>query len=475
MKGIRKGSFLHNLSFVFGAQMLVLLISVLRAFILPKFLPVEGFGYWEVYWFYTSYVGIFCLGYNDGIYLKDGECNVDQLPMEQIRSSNRLYMLFLSLVTVIAVLFILRTIPDKQTAFSLYFAAINILTLGLTSLFIYVFQITAQFKKYSAYTVLDKIAVLVTILLLVIVNEKNFRYVVIADSLFKFVVLILMVIKMPEMIFGSFTGLRSAFGFLIENMGVGIKLMIANLMSMLLIGAGKFIVQYYGDITDFAMYSFGVSITGLVLTAVTAIGLVLYPTIKRIPPEAHAQVFHKVNATTRVLGLVSLLLYFPMYLFVEWFYPQYISVLSYLYILLLIIFFQCKIGLLNNTFYKVLRLETKMLIANLSCVLIFIIMALLIFPYFPQMKTIALCTMLAMLIRCYASEISLSKDIGIKAEKRILLELALIMLFLVSCEYLTIWISAILYSVVTVVWLVLDLQENRVVIELLMKNKKSNP
>lgn len=474
MKGIRAGSFLHNLSFVFGAQMLVLIISVARAFILPKFLSVEGFGYWEIYWFYTSYVGIFCLGYNDGIYLKYGECNVEQLPMDQIRSGNRLYTAFLSIATVFALFFISKTVQDKQAAFSLYFAALNIFTLGLTSLFIYVFQITAQFKKYSIYSVLDKIAVLVTILLLVIVNEKNFRYVVIADCLFKFVVLVLMVQKMPGMLFGSYTGNRSAFYFLIENMGVGIKLMIANLMSMLLIGAGKFIVQYFGDITDFAMYSFGVSITGLVLTAVTAIGLVLYPTIKRIPQSSHAQVFHKVNVSTRVLGLASLLIYFPMYYFVEWFYPQYISVLSYLYLLFLIVYFQCKISLLNNTFYKVLRLETKMLVANLSCVLLFIILALVLYPHFLQMKTIALCTMVAMLFRCYASEISLSKSLEIKVDKRIVLELSLVLLFFVLCEYLTVWIAAIIFTVTIVGWMLCD-DQNRVVIDLLISSKKSNP
>ena len=474
MKGIKPGSFLHNLSFVFGAQMLVLIISILRAFILPKFLPVEGFGYWEIYWFYTSYVGIFCLGYNDGIYLKYGECNFEQLPMEQIRSGNRLFTVFLSVITVVSIIFIFRTVQDEQTAFSLYFAAFNIFTLGLTSLFIYVFQITAQFKKYSFYSVLDKIAVLVTILLLVIVNEKNFRFVVIADCLFKLVVLVLMVIKMPEMLFGSFAGYKSAFLFLIENMMVGIKLMVANLMSMLLIGAGKFIVQYFGDINDFAMYSFGVSITGLVLTAVTAIGLVLYPTIKRIPEASHAQIFHKVNVSTRVLGLASLLIYFPMYLFVEWFYPQYVSVLPYLYVLFLIVYFQCKIGLLNNTFYKVLRLETRMLIANLSCVLFFVIVALLLFPHFPQMKTIAFCTMIAMLLRCYTSEISLSKSIGIKIDKHIVLELFLISLFLISCEFLSIWKAAIVFTLAIVVWLLFDIQENKVVFELLMNNKKSN-
>lgn len=469
---IKSGSFLHNLSFVFGAQMLVLIISVLRAFILPKFLPVEGFGYWEIYWFYTSYVGVFCLGYNDGIYLKYGECNVEQLPLEQIRSGNRLFVIFLSLLTLLSVTLISQFVQDSQSAFSLYFAAINIFILGLTCLFIYVFQITAQFKKYSIYSVLDKVAVLVTILLLVIINERNFKYVVIADCLFKAIVLLLMIAKMPEMLFGSVNGLSSAFKYMMGNMGVGIKLMVANLMSMLLVGAGKFIVQFYGDITDFAMYSFGVSITGLILTAVTAISLVLYPTIKRIPQNSHAEIFHKVNASTRVLGLVSMLIYFPMYLFVDWFYPHYISVLSYLYILFLIVYFQCKISLLNNTFYKVMRLETKMLMANMSCVLLFILLALLFFPHYPQMKTIAFCTMIAMLVRCYVSEISLSKQLGIKPDNRILLELLIVTVFLVVSECCSIWVSAGIFTFVLVVWLILDKQENMIVFEMLNNKSK---
>ena len=65
--------FFKNFLYVFGAQILVLLISVARALLVPKILPVEGFGYWEIYLLYTSYVGIFALGDVDGIYLKYGE------------------------------------------------------------------------------------------------------------------------------------------------------------------------------------------------------------------------------------------------------------------------------------------------------------------------------------------------------------------------------------------------------------------
>ena len=90
------------------------------------------------------------------------------------------------------------------------------------------------------------------------------------------------------------------------------------------------------------------------------------------------------------------------------------------------------------------------------------------------MKTIALCTMVAMLFRCYASEISLSKSLEIKVDKRIVLELSLVFLFFVLCEYLTVWIAAIIFTVTIVGWMLCD-DQNRVVIDLLISSKKNNP
>lgn len=470
MSMIRQKSFLHNLSFVFGAQILVLMISILRALILPKFLSVEGFGYWELYLFYTAYVGIFCFGYNDGIYLNYGECDVEQLPMTIIRSANRMLCAFLSLIVVIVIVILLSFFNDSQSLFPLCMAAGNVLVLGITSVFIYVFQITNQFKNYSFFSVVDKIAVLFTIILLIIVNNNNYRFIIVADFISKLGVLVWMVIKMPEMVFGRMAGFRESFLFMWKNMSVGIKLMVANLMSMLLVGAGKFIVQFFGDINDFAVYSFGVSVTGLVLTAVTAISLVLYPTIKRIPSDHYSEVFKKVNVSTRVLGLLSLLLYYPLYLFIAYFYPKYNSVLTYLAALSVIVFLQCKISLLNNTFYKVLRLETRMFMANMSCVILFILFALVFFPIHKEMGVIAMCTCMAMLVRCYSSEISLSKYIGIKPDFRIIIELSLLIIFLFSSWHTPLWLSAFIFILSMLAWLLADRKENSALFSIFVRS-----
>ena len=138
--------------------------------------------------------------------------------------------------------------------------------------------------------------------------------------------------------------------------------MIANLaMGMLLVGSGRIIVQLCGNIEDFAIYSFGMSVTGLVLTAVTAFSLVLYPMIKRISEDKYYYLFKRINIFTRSFGLPAILVYFPACWFITFFYPKYDSVLPFLNFLFAIVFLQCKISILNNTYYKVLRKEKPML------------------------------------------------------------------------------------------------------------------
>lgn len=461
--------FFKNFLYVFGAQILVLLISVARALLVPKILPVEGFGYWEIYLLYTSYVGIFALGYVDGIYLKYGECNFDQLPFQKLRSATRLFCLVLVAFVILTSGLFYWLVQNPEEKLAMIFAAFNIFVLGLSSYFIYIFQITNQFKKYSFFSVLDKIAVLVTIILMLFINADNYRYIVITDFLSKLAVLILMIIKMPELLIGEGAVFKESLSFMWSNMTVGVKLMIANLMSMLIVGAGRFIVQYMGDITDFATYSFGVSVTGLVLTAITSIGLVLYPTIKRHSPDKFGEDFNTLNSTSRIISICSLLVYYPVFIFVQYFYPKYFSVLPYLSYLFLVVFCTCKINLVNNTFYKVLRQEKQMLIANLSCVAFFIIIALIFFPMTKDVSTIAICTFAAMFMRSYSSEFSIGRFLNIPIDKRTFLEFVVITVFILSCEFLSLDISCIVMSIIVIAYLILDRKALKNVINLARK------
>lgn len=463
---------IKNFSFVFGAQTLILVISVIRALILPKFLSIEDFGYWEVYWFYSTYVGLFCLGYADGIYLKYGEYDYNQLPIKHIRSGNLLFIGMLTFFTIICCLLIVLFVNDQNIAFGLVFSALNIVILGTTSVYIFIYQITNLFKKYSFYSVLDKVVLFVSILILLGVNLWDFKLLIIIDFLAKVLVLALMIIKSRELLFGERYNIRNSRPDLTDNIRVGIKLMIANLMSMLLIGAGKIIVQIFGDITEFAIYSFGISITGLVLTTVVSISLVLYPAVKRIAQERYSELFCQINSFNRLFGLSALLLYFPVYYFINLFYSQYNSVLIYLNLLFVLIFLQCKISILNNTFYKALREEKELLRANLLCVVLFILIALPSFYINHAMWVIAACTTIAMFYRCYSSEYFFCKKMSISLSHDDLYEILFLTGFVVLTTFLHFNTSMLLVALGYLVWFAISYRSNK---ELMVKLFKTPP
>ena len=54
------------------SQAISMLAGVVMSLILPKFMTVEDFGFWQLFLLYASYVGLLHLGAGDGIYLNLG-------------------------------------------------------------------------------------------------------------------------------------------------------------------------------------------------------------------------------------------------------------------------------------------------------------------------------------------------------------------------------------------------------------------
>ena len=65
-------NFIKDSFWTIGAQGVSLLTSIIVSFILPKYISVEQFGYWQYFLLWASYVGVMHLGYGDGVYLKLG-------------------------------------------------------------------------------------------------------------------------------------------------------------------------------------------------------------------------------------------------------------------------------------------------------------------------------------------------------------------------------------------------------------------
>lgn len=463
--------FISNVFYASGAQILILSVGILRALILPAFLSVDSFGYWSIYVFYSTYVGLFCFGYNDGLYLRYGDRDYDRLPYLKIRSASRLFSFILGTITILVFLLVSFSFSDVNERFAMQMSSINIFILGINAVTLYVLQVTNRFKLYGFFSSLDKVLLLLSVLLLFLIKEDNWKVLVCMDLAAKLLVLAILVVITKEIWLGRCVSIKYAFKEFWDNVSVGVKLMIANIMGMLLIGLGRIYIQFVFDIDTFSIYSFGISLTGIIITAITSFSLVLYPTLKRLPSENQPTYFASVNTFTRTFGCCSLLLYFPVVLIINYFYAKYSGVLVFLNMLFAISFLQSKVAILNNTYYKLLRKENSMLFANLSTIFLFILFIVFVFFYSDNVLWIPICTFIAFAVRCYCSEYYLGKRLKMKFSNQSVFELIFIICFVCATAFIPkIWYS---FAVVFILLMLLLMVERKSILQLIMLFKNA--
>ena len=68
-----------NMLYAYVSQAVSTLIGMSFTLLIPKILGVEGYGYWQLIVFYATYLGIFYIGINDGLYLRNGGKELDEI------------------------------------------------------------------------------------------------------------------------------------------------------------------------------------------------------------------------------------------------------------------------------------------------------------------------------------------------------------------------------------------------------------
>ena len=448
---------LKNTIYIVLSQGLYLALSIITSFLLPRFLGVTEYGYWQIYLFYSSYVGFCHMGFIDGIYLRYGHNNYEELPYDIFRSL-RVFAIILLIITGISNIFVLFELdPDKK--FALIAVNISIIIVCLRTYFTYILQFTNQIKRYSITTVLNRLIFAVLVITMFIFKIDRFEYVIIFDLLARFSILMLSAYWCKDIIFGKGRGGKKGIQEVWINIKVGINLMLANIMGMLITGIGRFMVERSMSVDEFGLYSFANTATQLVLTFINAISLVIYPMLKRMDEKEIPRFYNRINTMLCAIIFISLLLYFLIYLIILCFLPDYSPILNYLYILFPIVIANGKISIVINTYYKALREEKAMFKANLACVLLFMGLAVPTFYFYKSVKLLSICTLLAMLVLCYASEIYLKNKMKLNNFSNIAEELLLVLGFLVFTNLKPLWLSFIGYSIILCVYLLKNRHE----------------
>ncbi|HMM07267.1 MAG TPA: hypothetical protein PKD52_11505 [Clostridiales bacterium] len=376
-KNINTEALKTNMIFAFAAQGVSFGISIMQALVVPKFLNVTDYGYWQLFIFFVSYAGFFHFGLNDGLYLKLGGTPYEEMDHDRIGSQLRVSVIFQILLGIFIVVGAGVWTADSDRFFVIASFAVYMVVANAGTFVGFLFQAANKTKIFSIADMIMKIFFICVLVILLILRIYSFKLLI----LFYIIGLILSAGYYcywgRKLIFARFCGLKTAVRDIFGNISVGIKLLIANLAGMLILGIGRVIIDHIWGIEHFGQISFSLSLTNFFLMFMYQVSIVLFPALRQIDATAQKRYYAEIDAILSLLLPLILVFYIPIKAVLSLWLPQYAVSLDYLAVLLPLCLFDGKMQLLCTTYFKVLRKEKALLYVNLAACMLSLLLSVI--------------------------------------------------------------------------------------------------
>lgn len=428
-------NFTKNISYSFTSNVLSMLISTAVTLIIPKLISVEQYGYYQLYLFYASYVGVSYLGWCDGMYLREGGKYYYEI--NKPLHCTQFWLLGLIETVFYTILFICALFVGNDVERHFVIACVCVAAVGMCLRWFITFllQATARIKEYAIVTISERILYVLVAIPSVLLGYRGFRLLVVTDVIAKYASLLIGVFYCRDMVFPKLLPIKNVLHEIWENISAGFKLMLASLCSMLIIGVVRFGVERRWDITTFGKVSLTLSLSNMVLTAINAVAVVLYPMLRRMDEKSMPKIYGVMRVALMSVIFGGVTLYYPAQRILSAWLPQYAESLRYAAILLPICAYESKMSMLVNTYYKTLRLENLLMKCNMAALALSIVCTLISTLVLYSVTAAILSILIVLIFRCVLSELLLTKHINIRVTKDIVLELIMTVAFIICNWY----------------------------------------
>lgn len=447
--------FLKNFSYTISSNLISLIISTLVVLVVPKLVGVKEYGYWQLYLFYSSYVGFLHLGWSDGIYLRYGGEEYNSLDKRIFSSQFYLMIYFQLFIAILLIMASIVFVNDSDREFILIMVALNLLIVNVLSVLLLTLQATNRIKDYAHINIISRVTYISLIVMFLFIGLREYRIMIVADLIGKTLSLIYAIYRCSDIVFHRLSSLDIGITETSENIRVGIKLMFANIASMLIIGVVRFGIEYTWDVATFGKISLTLSVSNLLMIFINAIGIVIFPVLRKLNQKALPKLYVVIRDILMVVLFVILLFYFPMNVVLSKWLPNYADSLAYMALLFPISLYEGKMGLLINTYLKTLRKEKYIMRVNLMMLVLSVISTFFSTIIFENLNAAILSILIIISIRSIVAELYLSKVLGVKVVRDILYETALTILFVKISWYMHPSIGFMLYLFAIISYLII--------------------
>lgn len=464
--------FIKNFSYTLTSNLVSMIVSILVILIVPKLIGVEEYGYWQLYLFYSVYVGFLHFGWDDGIYLRYGGKEYKELDKRLFFSQFYMLVILQLLLAVIICISSTICIVDTNRIFIFRMTAICMAIVNVRYMLVYILQGTNRIKEYAQITMMDRILYCSLIIVFLIVGVREYKLMIVADLIGKFISLLYAMYCCRDIVYRRISTFYFSFRETIENISVGMKLMFSGIASMLIIGVVRFGVERSWDVKVFGKISLTLSISNLMMLFINAVGIIMFPILRRSDEKKLPSIYITMRDFLVVIMLGVLIVYYPLKVVLSVWLPKYSDSLMYMALVFPMCVFEGKMALLINTYLKTLRKEKLMLKINLITLTLSVIITFVSVVVLKNLNFAIVSIVVLLAFRCVLAEMYLSRILKISLYKDIVLELMMTLIFILTGWFINSWLTVLLYGIAYVIYWVIkrkDIINTIKNIKLLMK------
>lgn len=391
---------------VSSANIVALALSMLTSFVLPIFISVEEYGYWQLFVLYAGYAGFFVFGFNDGVHLNYAACEYN----ETLASKFRTFTIFLSLLTSIETigLFVaLMLFPsNNQTIlYILLLCILNIFPQAIYGLFTYMNQSTLRFTEYAIGNIFDKILFAVFMVALLLFHVQDALIYIIVYTITRYMLIGYFWYSSRLVFTVKAYPIFSLRQEIVNNFRNGFPLMIATILQGTIIVGSRLLVQAKFGIESFGAFSFSIHTIVIAAQFIGAVATVFYPIMKRANSHVLHIMYNSFDKISSLFSTVLLLSYFIVVVLINLVYTKYSVILNYLFWVYPLFIYTCKANILITNFYKVKNQPQKLIVINAFAILLHMIFALFAYYIFDSIYAIACSVLLSYALWYYLCQV----------------------------------------------------------------------
>lgn len=463
---------LKNIVSMFFANGVSFLVSTIITLVVPKLLSVENYSYFQLYLFYTSYISYLHYGWVDGIRLRYGGVFYDNIDKKLFKSQILLYSIIQIVISLLVIIIILNLGFTGNKFIAIVFVGICMFIRLPRLMPQYILEMSNRIKECSRIIIIEKISYLIIIFILLIFSRITVLSIIIADIIGQILSSIYAFLCCKDIINVKPICFEKSVDEAKENIKSGIKLTIANISSLLIIGIVRQFIEIQWDVETFGKLSLTISISNLLMVFIRAISMVMFPTLRRIDKSKLVDLYYKLRIGIMFPLLGLLIVYSPLKLLISNWLPQYCDSLKYMALLFPMCIFESKMSMLIETYFKTLRLEGILLKINILTLVLSVVFSS-IFCFILKNLTLAVFLIVILLaFRCVFAEIILSKKLKINVIKHILMEFLLVSIFILFNWFFNDVLALVIYVLFYIVYLFILKSEIKYVVLYLKEGRK---